>query len=188
MTRPDAPSRERSRRPWRLRAFGPAVSVAELRPVRLQGLTPCKEHVASVGCYACPEVAALLGFSSSRFSRAAPGVGLSRPPSPLGLPRPRPRTSRERAEGPSGSCRRRAWTPLLRGASTFMRFSTLSSRLPVRHRGHPWLPPVVRAGPFGPSPHPLPLEPRGCVAAPLQALFGLVARCLACALRERVYR
>jgi len=49
-----------------------------------------KNSVPSAGCYTVSEAVALLGFSSSGRSRAAPGVDFSRSPSPRELFRPRP--------------------------------------------------------------------------------------------------
>jgi hypothetical protein len=49
-----------------------------------------KNSVPSAGFYTVSEAVALLGLSSSGLSRAAPGVDLSKSPSPRGLCRPHP--------------------------------------------------------------------------------------------------
>lgn len=49
-----------------------------------------KNSVPSAGCYTVSEAVALLGLSSSGRSHAAPGVDLSKSPSPRELHRPRP--------------------------------------------------------------------------------------------------
>jgi len=55
--------------------------------VVFRALISAKNSVPSAGCYTVSEAVALLGFSSSGRSRAAPGVDFSKSPSPRELSR-----------------------------------------------------------------------------------------------------
>lgn len=148
-----------------------------------------KNSVPSAGCYTVSEAVALLGFSSSGLSRAAPGVDFSKSPSPRELLRPHSQSKlRTGSSAPQGICRRNAWAFLLRGPTGPHEVF----HLVIPSRGKTVCSLLIAADgsrrPYEPPAHPLPLEPRGCVAAPLRALFRAIRHGLTCAPRDGAFR